>query len=64
MPYEITYAPPSDSSHSDTEFVQLRKLAAARSIPGYATMRKDELKHALSAANRIVVQRCADKLND
>lgn len=56
MPHEITYAPPSNSSHSDAEFAQLRKLAAARSILGYATMRKDELKQALSAANRIAVR--------
>lgn len=51
--HETIYFPPSNVTHPDPEFARLRQLAAARSIPNYATMRKEELKQALVAVNRI-----------
>lgn len=47
-----TYMPPSNAS-TDTEFTRLRKQAALRSIPNYATMRKDELIQALAESDLI-----------
>lgn len=56
MPFahKTTYTPPSSNiAHPDREFARLRQLAAMRSIPDYATMRKDELKEAIAATNKI-----------
>lgn len=53
MNHLSTYMPPSNASVQDAEFARLRKQAALRSIPNYATMRKDELIQALNEANAI-----------
>ncbi len=53
MNHTVTYAPPSEATHSDPEFARLRLAAARISLPGYAKMRKDELKNAIAAASRI-----------
>lgn len=53
MSHFPTYMPPSNASVQDAEFARLRKQAALRSIPNYATMRKDELIQALAESDLI-----------